>query len=47
MAEVKSGKLASSKGVKHPEDNSTITGPRYNEQGYTPSHHGKGTNKKR
>ena len=47
MAEVKAGKQESTKGIKQPEDMSTITGPRYNEEGYTPSNHGKGAPKKR
>lgn len=47
MAQVKAGKQESNKGIKHPEDMATITGPRYDSSSYTPSQHGKGTPKKR
>lgn len=47
MAEVKAGKQESSKGIKHPEDTTCITGPRYDQSSYTPSQHGKGIPKKR
>ena len=45
--QVKSGKQYPSKGIKHPDEHSTITGPKYSEEGYTPSQHGKGMPKKR
>ena len=47
MAEVKAGKQESNKGIKHPDDNATITGPRWDYENWTPSQHGKGTPKKR